>query len=84
MQESITSLKGVKLMLPANLKEGLILKQDTKDTAKTFVFETIFAWIQNGGLVAFFNLRFYVRVIPLQLIPFFGSPEAFRKLVSGI
>lgn len=43
VQESITSLKGVKLMLPANLKKGLILKQDTKDTAKTFVFETIFA-----------------------------------------
>lgn len=80
--ESIASLKGVELMLPANLKKGLILKQDTP--AKTFVFETILAWILNGGLVAFFNLEFYVRLFPLQLIPFFGSPEAFRNLVSGI
>jgi len=39
--ESIASLKGVELMLPANLKRGLILKQDTP--AKNFVFETILA-----------------------------------------
>lgn len=39
--ESIMSLKGVDLMQSANLKKGLILKQDS--TAKTFVFETILA-----------------------------------------
>lgn len=80
--ESITSLKGVDLMQSANLKKGSILKQDTP--AKTFVFETILAWIQNGGLVAYLNLWFYAGVIPLHLIPFFGSPEDFRNLVSGI
>ncbi len=69
-------------MQSANLKKDSILKQHTP--AKTFVFETILAWIQNGGLVAFLNLWLYVGVIPLRLNPLFGSPEAFRNLVSVI